>query len=177
MKRALLYILVVTTIISCKKYEEGPALSLRSPKKRISAEWEVVKYTVDGKDAFDQSFPNTIYCQTSEKIDYSERVVITKFTWTINESGNWTFRQNLSGTVLDSLSTFELCNDHYFDAATTKTNSGTWKFLSSKTKIELHYDKPGYTPEVYKILKLKEKEMKMSYSYGNTLYEFEMEKR
>jgi len=35
---------------SCKKYEEGPALSLRSKKARVVNKWKAEKVTENGKD-------------------------------------------------------------------------------------------------------------------------------
>lgn len=38
---------------SCSKYEEGPALSLRTKKARITGEWEVEKYvSSDGTESY-----------------------------------------------------------------------------------------------------------------------------
>ncbi len=37
----------------CKKYEEGPVISLRSKKARVVNDWEVVKILENGKDVTD----------------------------------------------------------------------------------------------------------------------------
>ncbi|MBN8702173.1 MAG: hypothetical protein J0M08_03855 [Bacteroidetes bacterium] len=43
-------ILLGILLIGCKKYEEGPAFSLRTKKARISGSWVLEKYLVDGVD-------------------------------------------------------------------------------------------------------------------------------
>lgn len=35
---------------SCKKYEEGPGISLRSKKARFTGIWQLTKWTVDGTE-------------------------------------------------------------------------------------------------------------------------------
>jgi hypothetical protein len=48
---ALLFIaLTLTSIQGCKKYEDGPAISLRSRSARLSNTWRVENYKVNGDD-------------------------------------------------------------------------------------------------------------------------------
>lgn len=50
MKKAILLCMFATvTLISCK-YEEGPALSLRSRKARVAGEWTLEQYLYNGSD-------------------------------------------------------------------------------------------------------------------------------
>jgi hypothetical protein len=45
----------------CKKYEEGPSLSLRSRKERVANTWKIDKYIVNNEDqtaAYTSNFPN-----------------------------------------------------------------------------------------------------------------------
>lgn len=39
-----------TLITSCKKYEDGPAFSLRTKKARIQGDWELDSYSINGDD-------------------------------------------------------------------------------------------------------------------------------
>ena len=44
------------TVTSCKKYDEGPGLSLKSKKSRVAGEWEVDKYIQsDGTESQDNA--------------------------------------------------------------------------------------------------------------------------
>lgn len=46
MKKHIIYLLLgILVITGCKKYEEGPALSLRSKEKRLCQEWKLDKFT------------------------------------------------------------------------------------------------------------------------------------
>jgi hypothetical protein len=51
-KTAFFTTLILATIllVACKKYEEGPTLSLRSKTARVAGNWTLESYTVDGQD-------------------------------------------------------------------------------------------------------------------------------
>lgn len=52
MKNILFISLFLLIILpSCKKYEEGPLISLRSAEKRLNGEYELKEFTVDGIDS------------------------------------------------------------------------------------------------------------------------------
>ena len=46
----LLFLILCISIVSCKKYEDGPAISLMSKKARIANIWKVDVYYLNGKD-------------------------------------------------------------------------------------------------------------------------------
>jgi hypothetical protein len=46
---AILCIGITSTYTSCKKYDEGPALSLKSKKARVANEW-IIEYAFDIDD-------------------------------------------------------------------------------------------------------------------------------
>lgn len=55
MKKSIIILFISTLLMSflgsCKKYDEGPWISLRSKEKRMSGEWEVQKFLVNGYDS------------------------------------------------------------------------------------------------------------------------------
>jgi len=52
MKKTLYFILLSTIIISgCKKYEEGPFISFRPEGRRLLGDWLVTEYTSNGIDS------------------------------------------------------------------------------------------------------------------------------
>ena len=57
-------LLLIATTMSCKKYEDGPLISLRSPKNRLKGEWHVVKYTNNGVDSTKKKLSNTSFYYT-----------------------------------------------------------------------------------------------------------------
>lgn len=59
--------LFTITINSCKKYEEGPLLSLRSKTARVANTWKVDKYLKNGVDETTQK-----YSASGDKRNYTE---------------------------------------------------------------------------------------------------------
>ena len=52
MKKLILFIIVLAAITEgCKKYEDGPLISLRSVKNRLYGDYTLTKYTVNGVDS------------------------------------------------------------------------------------------------------------------------------
>lgn len=49
-KTAIYLVLILLVLTGCKKYEEGPAISLRSKEARLCQEWKLDKYLVNGED-------------------------------------------------------------------------------------------------------------------------------
>lgn len=56
MKTPLLFILTILFLLpfsGCKKYEEGPLLSFRSPENRIEGRWDIDKLLINEADSTD----------------------------------------------------------------------------------------------------------------------------
>ncbi len=89
MKNVLYFVLCSTALVACKKYEEGPGVSLRSKKARVANEWKV-----------DYAF------------DLSDNLVVTGDyageTWEFNKDGEFYERSN--GTI-DKSGTWEFISD------------------------------------------------------------------
>ena len=50
--RIFLVIALITTVFTaCKKYEDGPMISLRSKKARLCGDWKIESYTEVGRDS------------------------------------------------------------------------------------------------------------------------------
>ena len=64
MKKALLFLFMLSCFISCKKrYPDGPLISLRRPVNRIYGYYHPTKYTVNGADSLsllNDSIPLTL---------------------------------------------------------------------------------------------------------------------
>ena len=50
-KITILTVLILITVISCKKYPDGPLISFRSPLSRLLGKWEVTNVTINGDEA------------------------------------------------------------------------------------------------------------------------------
>jgi hypothetical protein len=79
-------LLLFTTFQSCKKYEDGPALSFRSRTARLCNTWKVDNYKVNESDF------------TSLVSDYSETFSKDgnySFSWgNVSGTGKWTFQND-----------------------------------------------------------------------------------
>lgn len=91
--------LMAPAIQSCKKYPDGPALSLRSKTERLSNTWKVENYTINGSD-----FTSIVagYTETfTKENNYS-------YSWgVLSGTGKWAFQNNnmevkLTGTEQQS---------------------------------------------------------------------------
>lgn len=82
----VLGIVLITTVESCKKYPEGPAISLRSRSERLANTWRVENYKINGSD------------RTSLVSNYTETFLKNgdySYSWGIlSGSGHWTFQNN-----------------------------------------------------------------------------------
>lgn len=59
MKKLSIYLILFVLVFSgCKKYEEGPLISLRSKEKRLCQEWSITKALYNGEvdDDFDEGY-------------------------------------------------------------------------------------------------------------------------
>jgi len=86
---------------SCKKYEDGPAFSIRSKKERISNVWKVEYYSENGTDKtdyFNSTFANTLIAINKDKSYF----LSYKFNNVVDyvESGNWKFNSNKTFIIL-----------------------------------------------------------------------------
>lgn len=51
MKKIIFFLLVIVLYAGCKKYPDGPAISLRSKEARIQGTWDVEYFSIDGNDS------------------------------------------------------------------------------------------------------------------------------
>lgn len=87
MKKLIFYLAVVLLAFAgCKKYEEGPALSLRSKEKRLCQEWDEQKNLLNGEDNsyYDHQYWNfdkngTLIITTA--YDFPETEVTSNYNW------------------------------------------------------------------------------------------------
>ena len=78
MKNFLLLIIVITSLFSCKKYEEGPIFSLRTKKSRLVNEWKLLD-AIAGIDLYWKFEKNGKCTQTINSLSFD---------------GTWNFEDN-----------------------------------------------------------------------------------
>ena len=80
--------LVLFTFSSCKKYPNGPSISLRSRAERVANNWKMEKVTINGTD-FTSAYTGINYSETYDKsgnYSYSSS--------TGSGSGKWEFQNS-----------------------------------------------------------------------------------
>lgn len=85
-------IAIVIILFSCRKYEDGPGVSLRKPEKRISQVWELksIIHPDDSEELAPSSYPIHNYTNSG------------KITYTFQDStvtGDWYFFHNKTGVT------------------------------------------------------------------------------
>lgn len=159
MKKLLLTLLILTAIIDgCKKYDDGPFISLRTARNRLLGSYSVAQYTVNGVDSL---------------ILYNDSMY-SQFDILQDESGN-DFGYGISGNRKDgiycsAIGHWKLNNDKTKLTVTLSTcysndghkhPSGTGPFINNAT------------PE-WKILRLTDTEVKMTTNFNGKEYLIEL---
>lgn len=98
------------TFTGCKKYEEGPSLSLRSKKARVANEWRV-EYAYDLEDG---------------EINTSD---FTGETWEFTKKGEWIEREY---GVIEKSGTWEFISDKESIKITKPNNVDYYNILKLK---------------------------------------------
>ena len=120
-----------TVLTGCKKYPEGPALSLRSRAARLENTWKVVSVTLNGQDITSQ-FSAINYTETYDKEgNYSYNSALD------SGSGKWEFqnddleirRSGVSGQSSMDLIILKL-----------KSNEFWYKILDGSDVYEFHFE-------------------------------------
>ena len=86
---------------SCKKYEEGPALSLRSKKERVANTWEIEKAYDDGEDVTDNYDQFELQMLNNNEATLVAIYTYGDFTFEYVTNGYWSFDNNKEDLVLD----------------------------------------------------------------------------
>ncbi|MEZ4721689.1 MAG: hypothetical protein R2813_07440 [Flavobacteriales bacterium] len=147
---ALFSLIVVLNFQSCKKYEDGPLVSLKSPEKRIVKKWDLDD--VDGnlpiEDLFDQ-------------VDVDAKITDWDITFDFDDDGDFTMRASYTMEY-----TYMVDNNSYTYPYTFDMRiDGDWDFNSKKDEINIDFnasdydDYADYRNRDYKILRLADDEM------------------
>ena len=134
MRKILLLTLIAITILpfsSCKKYEEGPALTLLSKKQRAANTWNILKYYENGTDKTEDA--KSVFGDFVLIIDKNNM----KYSKTFKALGILPYGE-----------------------------SGAWKFSSDQSSLEFTPDNASVSPYNWKIIKLKETELGVTYVYN-----------
>lgn len=107
LKSLSLAVLSITFVLgSCSKYEEGPLLSLRTKKARITGEWKVDRYVdEDGTESNPGTFDEAARLELTK-----ENTLSMKIDGDEVANGTWEFTSSKEGVIFD-ISIFGLPSD------------------------------------------------------------------
>lgn len=90
---------VLFIVTACKKYEEGPLISLRSKKERVSNTWKVDRYFEDGNEK-DSPYPDdhTLKLDKDGNAKENNPIAIIGGDW----EGEWEFRSDKEEIYLEN---------------------------------------------------------------------------
>lgn len=90
--KTMIAILAVGSLLlgSCSKYEDGPGFTVRTAKARVSGDWKLTSYTLNGVD-YTSSLPTIT--MTIEK-DGSYSATYSSGSGSVTESGTWVFNDD-----------------------------------------------------------------------------------
>jgi hypothetical protein len=127
--KSLLILFVLNTFYGCKKYPDGPAISLISKKERISNTWHVANYYENGTD------------KTTDFNNILQNAVLT-----IDKDGNYHLSYKAYGLVdYNETGTWNFTNDEKdftTNPSTGTAQTGTHHILKLKEKELWYYDDP-----------------------------------
>jgi hypothetical protein len=144
----------------CKKYEDGPGLSLRTKKARATAEWIVKTWTSNGVDWLNSKYDSDITCSGGGNVYYTDGYTTTRLIWNFKENGDIASEDIWVDKSLDYDLSYSLCDDYYTTKNYTDLDKGTWQFTSNKEQLEIKFFSNPITM-IFDIKELREKEMKL----------------
>lgn len=87
-------VILLVALVGCKKYEEGPTLSLRSKKERVANNWRVGQALDNGQDVTDQYHRFDYDISKDGKVTLSADYTILGVDFILVQSGTWAFLNN-----------------------------------------------------------------------------------
>lgn len=86
---------------SCKKYNEGPAISLVPKQERVANTWVVQKAFEDGQDVSDQYDQYELYLTSDGDAQLTAKYKAFGVNYTTETNGTWTFQNEKQEIMFD----------------------------------------------------------------------------
>jgi hypothetical protein len=142
MKKIIFVLLIIAAFLgSCQSYEDGPLISFRSAKNRITGTWEIDKFYIDSIDSTDY-YHTKLGCElefTDELYTTSDEIWTIKLINCNNTSNDFKGLWEFSG---DSKEIITICfaNDSNFTniVGTFEPGLGTYWKISRLTNNEFN---------------------------------------
>ncbi len=132
MKTKIIFYLILILGLSftgCKKYEEGPALSLRSKTARVANTWKVELFTINGIDNT-SALTSINYSETYDKdgnYSYNSSIGTGSGKWEFQSNKEQIKRSGVSGQSTETLYILRLKEKEFW-----------YYYLDGNNKFEIH---------------------------------------
>ena len=171
----LLFIaLSMITFSSCNKYEDGPGISLRTRKSRVIGDWVSTEIKLNGSDYMNQTYSDIFFCSSGNTFNYTNTGTLS-LDWNFEKEGNSILVTNSTSHALDYIASDNQCSPVYLDSTDPSSETFTWEFSSNHDNLNLTYA-DGST-ESWRIVELREKEMKLKLDDGVDYIEVTLKKK
>lgn len=189
--KLIVFILVGFTVFnlwqSCKKGPEDPFFSIHSRLSRVTGNWNITKYTVNGIDSLRKVLDSTAFAgPCGDEID--KTIEQDKFVWSFDKLGHFQSKATIDTTfIIDIINNTPICLDAFVSDSGSVVTVRDWNFTSGvgdlKNKEQLYLVDPN-TLEVtlFDIVELRNNEIKLKRTTIDplttvaTLYEYTLER-
>ncbi|HEX7414887.1 MAG TPA: hypothetical protein VF411_12660 [Bacteroidia bacterium] len=122
-------LIILSLLTACKKYPDGPWISLESRAARVANVWKMEQVTLNGLDVT-STYKNINYIETYDKIgnySYSSTVGSGSGKWAFENRDTQIKRSGVSGQPSEDLTILRL-----------EEKSFWYKFIDGKDSYEFH---------------------------------------
>lgn len=139
----LILLLLGGLLSSCKKYEEGPVLSLRTKTKRLSRDWQIQEYYRNGNIETSQLII-TNYVESYSKSGAHSRSYNDKNGNLVSETGQWKFDSNKEQISVTGIGSIE-----WTDQTSTVSSSSYIILRLTSKELWYYYENGGSKHEIH----------------------------
>ena len=125
----LCFFVILSSLASCKKYSEGPSLSLRSRAERVANTWKMEQVIINGSDVT-TTYTGMNYTETYDKggaYSYNSSLGGGSGKWAFQENDTQIKRNGVSGQPTVDMTILRL-----------KEKSFWYRFTDGKDTYEFH---------------------------------------
>lgn len=166
------FALIIMLTTACKKYPEGPGLSLQSKARRIEGTYQVKQFTANGTDMLSFYTTGSLWTNCSTNLDYSEGYRVTSYEWKFTKGGNVSTSQATQTQTLDVPNSLSTCTLWYDYSTSASSDAGTWSLVRDKEYMKLQF---GNSVVEAEILELRDKQIQLRWTDAGTLYNLTLE--
>lgn len=141
--KLFLIVLLLGGLSACKKYDEGPAFSLRTKTKRIAREWQIQEYYRNGNIETSQLII-TNYAESYNKNGVHTRTYNDKNGNLVSETGQWKLDNNKEEISVTGVGSIE-----WTDQTSTVSSSSYIILRLTSKELWYYYENGGSKHQIH----------------------------